>query len=432
MAGVQIFLFHRDLRLVDHYGLEAAAAAAKASKAQVLPVFIFTPEQVTEKNSLKSDNSVQFMLQSLKELATTLRQKHTRLVLLFGDNIKSLDVLTGDLEAGGHKVVGITETKDYTPYAKKREAAVKGWCSKKGVTYTTVHDLYLTEPGSIRTGTDRVFQKFTPYYEAAKKVTVPKPRGLAAVSWFKPRSTGYTHEITIAAATKKFLSRGLNPAIAVKGGRTEGLALLRALPLDYDEIRDFPARRTSMLSAHNHFGTISIREVYWSAKEASPTKTAGFIRQLFWRDFHGALMDNFEDLYGEAPYEFEGKAGLRGKTDEVARKHFAAWKKGETGHALVDAGMKQLLKTGYMHNRVRLVVASYLVKDCHVYWRWGERFFAQHLVDYDPAQNMMNWINVSSLAPFGMAPFRRHDPEASEKRLDPQGDYIDKWLDGNS
>jgi deoxyribodipyrimidine photo-lyase len=93
----------------------------------------------------------------------------------------------------------------------------------------------------------------------------------------------------------------------------------------------------------------------------------------------------------------------------------------------VDAGIRQLLATGYMHNRVRLVVASYLVKDKHVYWRWGERFFAQHLVDYDPAQNMMNWINVSSLAPFGMPPFRRHDPVASAKRLDPDNKYIEQW-----
>ena len=426
---VQIFLFHRDLRLIDHYGLEAAVQAA-ATTASVLPVFIFTPEQVTEKNPLKSDNSVQFMLQSLKELATALRQKHTRLVLLFGDNIKCLDTLRGELAAGGHKVTGITETKDYTPYAKTREAAIRGWCSKAEVSYTTAHDLYLTEPGSIRTGTNRVFQKFTPYYETAKKVAVPKPLGLAipAGKWFKPRSTAYKNEITITAAYKHFLPKGLNPAVAVKGGRTEGLALLRGLPLDYDEIRDYPARRTSMLSAHNHFGTVSVREVFWSAKQASPTKMAGFIRQLFWRDFHGALMDNFEDLYGEEPYDFEGKAALRGKTDDAARKHFAAWKRGETGHALVDAGMRQLLKTGYMHNRVRLVVASYLVKDCNVYWRWGERFFAQHLVDYDATQNMMNWINVSSLAPFGMAPFRRHDPEASAKRLDPEDEYISTWL----
>lgn len=422
---VQIFLFHRDLRLVDHYGLEAAAA----TKDSIIPVFIFTPEQVTEKNTLKSDNSIQFMLQSLKELGTTLRQKHTRLVLLYGDTVKMLKSLTDELASAGHTVTAITETKDYTPYAKKREAAVRRLTEEINAIYSAPHDLYLTEPGSVRTGTGKVFQKFTPYYEGAKQQKIPKPLGTVRPKWFKPKTTAYKHEITLAAAYKEFLPRGLNPLIAVKGGRIEGLTLLRKLPVDYDEIRDYPATRTSMLSAHNHFGTISIREVYWAAKELSPTKMEGFIRQLFWRDFHGALMDNFETLYGEAPYDFEGKSSLKGKTDEHARAKFATWKKGETGHALVDAGMKQLLATGYMHNRVRLVVASYLVKDCYVYWRWGERFFAKHLVDYDPAQNMMNWINVSSLAPFGMAPFRRHDPEASAKRLDPKNEYIHRWLD---
>lgn len=425
MAGttspVQIFLFHRDLRLVDHYGLDTAV---KASNDPILPVFIFTPEQVTKKNPLKSENSVQFMLQSLKELGVILRQKHTRLILLYGDTVKMLKSLTEELSAGGHTVSAITETRDYTPYAKKRGAAIKRFAEDIGATYADPHDLYLTEPGSIRTGTGRVYQKFTPYYEAAKGRKIPKPLGVPTAKWYRPRATAYKHEITLTAAYKEFLPDGANHTIAVKGGRTEGLALLRKLPANYDDIRDTPALATSMLSAHNHFGTISIREVYWAAKAKS---MEGFIRQLFWRDFHGSLMDHFEELYGVAPYEFEGASALKGRTDTAAKAAFAAWKTGATGHPLVDAGMQQLLKTGYMHNRVRLVVASYLVKDCHVYWRWGERFFAKHLVDYDPAQNMMNWINVSSLAPFGMAPFRRHDPEASAKRLDPEGEYVDMW-----
>ena len=431
-----MFLFHRDLRLVDHYGLEAAAEEAKRLGAKLLPIFIFTPEQVTEKNPLKSTNSIQFMLQSLKELATTLRQKGTRLLLFYGDTIDILESLKNELTSGENEFVGLAETTDYTPYAKKREEKIVKWlsgsgsgsgsCSGNNKTFTTTHDIYLTQPGSIRTGTNKVFQKFTPYYEQAKHKRIARPAGVATSNWFKPKSTGYKHEIPITEAYKKFLPKGLNPTIALKGGRTEGLALLKRLPTTYDDDRDYPAKRTSMLSAHNHFGTISIREVYWAAKELSHME--GFIRQLFWRDFHGALIDNFEDLYDVNPYDFEGKVGLRGGIGEEARKAFVAWKKGETGHRLVDAGMKQLLATGYMHNRVRLVVASYLVKDKHVYWRWGERFFAQHLVDYDVAQNMMNWINVSSLAPFGMAPFRRHDPEASAKRLDPKGEYTERWL----
>ena len=417
---VQLFLFHRDLRLYDHYGLEFASK----SKTPILPVFIFTPEQVM-KNPLKSDNSVQFMLQSLKELAVQIRQKGSRLVLLYGDTVKMLESLKKELD-----IISISETKDYTPYAKKRESNIKKFCDEHKIQHNLIHDLYLTEPGSVRTGGKKIYQKFTPYYEVAKKMKVPKPNGLSVPSslWYKPKSSAFDHEITINQAYKMFLPKGLNSSIAVKGGRIEGLHLIKHLPIDYDDIRDHPSKRSSMMSAHNHFGTVSIREVYWAAKELSPSKMEGFIRQLFWRDFFGTIMDFFEDLYEENPYEFEGKASLRGKTDESAKKKFELWKKGETGHEFVDAGMKQLLNTGFMHNRARLVVASYLVKDCHAYWRWGERFFAQHLVDYDPAQNLMNWIGTSSLLPFGMAPFRRHDPEASQKRLDPDNTYVDFWL----
>lgn len=415
-----IFLFHRDLRLVDHYGLEAAAKAAKDNQAKVLPVFIFTPEQVTEKNPLKSSNSVQFMLQSLKELAAQIRQKGSRLLLLYGDNVDALNELKKS-----HNIIGLVETRDYTPYAKKRAKKLATWAPL----YEAPHDLYLTEPGSIRTGTGKIYQKFTPYYEAAKRIHPPPLKGQAITPslWQKPKSTPYKGEITITEAYKKFAPT-LNPGIAVKGGRIEGLHLLKQLPTDYDKIRDHPVHRTSMLSAHNHFGTVSIREVFWAAKHKSPKLMEGFIRQLYWRDFHGALMEYFEDLYHASPYEFEGAANLRGHETDKAKADFKTWSKGETGHPLVDAGIKQLLLSGYMHNRVRLVVASYLVKDLKVYWRWGERFFAKHLVDYDPAQNMMNWINVSSLAPFGMAPFRRHDPEASRKRLDPDDEYINTWL----
>jgi len=414
---VQLFIFHRDLRIVDNNGLKKC----NESKIPVLPVFIFTPEQVV-KNPLKSDNSIQFMLQSLKELNTALRQKGSRLVMLFGDTVKMLESLKKEFN-----IVAVTENKDHTPYAKKREASIKKWCDSHKIEHNLVDDIYLTPPGSVRTGSKKVFQKFTPYYETARKVKIPKPTGISNADWVKPKTSAYSNELSITEAYKKFLPK-LNPNIAVKGGRAEGLHLIKNIPVDYDKIRDILAKKTSMLSAHNHFGTVSIREVYWGAKALSPTKLEGYIRQLFWRDFHGALMEYFEELYGEDPYDFEGKAQYRGKTDAKAHEHFEKWKKGETGHDLVDAGMKQLLATGYMHNRTRMVVASYLVKDCHAYWRWGERFFAQHLVDYDPAQNMMNWVGQSSLAPFGSAPFRRHDPEVTEKRLDPEHTYVDTWL----
>jgi deoxyribodipyrimidine photo-lyase len=181
-----------------------------------------------------------------------------------------------------------------------------------------------------------------------------------------------------------------------------------------------------MLSAHNHFGTLSIREVYARGKKLGLTE---FVRQLWWRDFYGHIMADFKTLYGVDAYEFQ-KMPAR-EPSEKAKKAFRDWCEAKTGVPLVDAGMNQLLRTGYMHNRVRLVVASWLVKDMGVHWRLGERFFARHLVDYDPAQNMMNWIWVASVLPFAQAPFRRIDAYKTAEKFDADGEYVKKWGTGD-
>jgi deoxyribodipyrimidine photo-lyase len=157
------------------------------------------------------------------------------------------------------------------------------------------------------------------------------------------------------------------------------------------------------------------------------TTDVEFRRQLWWRDFYGHIMADFKTLYGVEPYEFQASTPAQ---SEKADQAFKDWCAGTTGVPLVDAGMRQLLRTGYIHNRVRLAVASWLVKDSKVHWRRGERFFAQHLVDYDATQNMMNWIWVASVLPFASAPFRRIDAYKTAERFDPDGAYVKKWLEG--
>jgi deoxyribodipyrimidine photo-lyase len=217
---------------------------------------------------------------------------------------------------------------------------------------------------------------------------------------------------------RRKLLGGSRDAGVRRGGRREGIRILaHDIPKHYERDHDRLDAPTSHLSAHNHFGTVSIREVYWA------TSQEAFRRQLYWRDFYGHIMAGFEDLYGVGAYEFQAPTRWRKGEREV----FEAWSKGATGVPLVDAGIREMLATGFMHNRARMVVASWLVKDKGVHWRWGERFFAQHLVDYDPAQNMMNWIWVASVLPFASAPFRRHDPYRSAERLDPEGTYVGMW-----
>jgi deoxyribodipyrimidine photo-lyase len=435
-SGIVVFLFHRDLRIVDHRGLRFAAAQAQASGARVLPLFVFTPEQVSDKNKLRSVNSIQFMLASLEELAAAIRGDGGSLVFAYGETPTVLQALHRRFS-----LKGVVETRDYTPYAKQREAAIADLCRRIGVTHTLVDDSYLLAPGSVKNRTGRTFQKFTPFYETVRHKVIPRPLPkVAAMPWFRGGSAGgrpqtrrasrptaprtpfrFPFQVTLEQMTRRYTPHP-NPHIAVKGGRSEGLALLRAIPRDYAAIHDVPAKRTSMLSAHNHYGTVSIREVYHRGKALGLT---AFVRQLWWRDFYGHIMADFETLYNTDPYEFQKHPprplGPQQKED------FKAWCEGTTGVPLVDAGMRELLTTGYMHNRVRLVVASWLIKDKGVHWRLGERFFAQHLVDYDATQNMMNWIWVASVLPFAQAPFRKIDAYRTADKFNAEGEYVGRW-----
>jgi deoxyribodipyrimidine photo-lyase len=363
------------------------------------------------------------MITSLKSLETALKKAGSRLVCCYGDTAEVLHSL--------HRKLGIdclVDGKDYTPYAKQRIAALEKWSSASHIPYICVgEDCYLTEPGSVLNGTKKPFQKFTPYWTVARVRAVPHPVAAIEGPWIvrsgggkKTRSLrSYPMEVSLETMRRRLVPHP-NPEIAVQGGREEGLHLVHSLPTNYEKIHDVPSESTSMLSAHNHYGTVSIREVYWAGKKKG---LDAFVRQLYWRDFYGQIMDAFELLYKVHPYEFQKDRAVSDKQKDA----FDKWCKGTTGVPLVDAGMKQLLKTGYMHNRVRLVVANWLVKDMHVHWRLGERFFAQHLVDYDATQNMMNWIWVASVLPFSQAPFRKVDAYRTAEKFDPEEVYIKRW-----
>lgn len=414
MEHYYIFLFHRDLRLEDHNTLNFLSELCKKEKCVAIPMFIFTPEQVGDQAKIKSTNSIQFMIQCLMDLNKDLRKEHSRLLCYYGD---TLEVLYSFIQThNGCK--GIVETKDYTPYAKRRESNIRKLCMLHDLEHYLIEDIYLINPGELLNASNKVFQKFTPFYEKAKQRTIAKPI-TKRVQW-KHIKTILKDEVSLIEMRKKLVPKP-NNFLHVKGGRSEGLYLLKHLPKSYDTSRDYPKYATSNLSAHNHFGTLSIREVYHKGKELHLTQ---FVRQLFWRDFYGHLMNVFEDLYKKDPLEFQGERSWKTDTNM-----FNKWKEGNTDHELVNAGMKQLNSTGYIHNRVRLVCASYLVKDLGLYWRLGEQYFANKLVDYDLTQNMMNWIWVSSLLPFASAPFRRLDPESQLKILDPKKEYVSKFIE---
>jgi deoxyribodipyrimidine photo-lyase len=416
--SVLLYIFHRDFRVEDHNGLAFVKQLLKEpayKDCQVLPLFIFTPEQVTKKNPYRSLHSIQFMIESLMELNKDLHGERTRLFCFYGSNIEVIERLSTSVS-----IKAMVETKDYTPFAKKRESDFRQWCMLRSVSYFAPEDIYLTNPGTVLTETGKTFQKFTPFWETARKHPIAKPIHKVSLPWFISRLV-LEGEVHLTAMRKKLVPYE-NRRLHVKGGRSEGVSLLKKLPDSYDTTRDYPIYETSNLSAHNHYGTVSIREVFWAGKAK---KIQEFLRQLYWRDFYGHIMNDFEGLYGEDPFTFMKEAGPGWKTDTKA---FIKWCNGNTGHELVDAGMRQLNSTGYIHNRVRLVAASYLAKEERIHWRWGERYFATKLVDYDVTQNMMNWIWVSSVLPFASAPYRRLDPELQAERIDELKGYRSIWL----
>lgn len=410
--GPVVLLFHRDLRLTDHRALEKAHELTRLQTGRfILPLFVFTHDQI-DRNPLKSTPAIHFMIDCLEDLAAEVKEA--------GGTLRFAHGRTEDVLAGIRNLVAVVETRDYTPYAKQREQKIREFCEKSHIPHDVVEDIYLTNPGSVRTGAGKVFQKFTPFWEAAKRQDVPKPLPRPQrIRWASSRIR-VPHSVTLAAMRAAV---GPRLAGAQRGGRTEGLKNLAAVPKHYTETHDIMAAPTSQLSAHNHFGTLSIREVFWGVQHLPAADREAFRRQLYWRDFYGHLMAAFEDLYGVGAYEFQAPTAWRRGEKEV----FDAWSRAETGVPLVDAAMRQLLTTGFMHNRARMLVASWLVKDKGVHWRWGERFFARHLVDYDPAQNMMNWIWIASVLPFASAPFRRHDPDRYATRFDPDGKYREKY-----
>ena len=410
--SINIFLFHRDLRLEDNEPLQLAL-----KKGPVLPVFIFTPEQVSDRAPIRSIKSIACLLHSLRDLNDDLEKHfHTRLHIFYGDIIGTLNNIRKHYE-----IESLFETKDYTPYAKLREQTISKWCESNKINYEAHEYLYLFPLGTIKSKTGKVYQKFTPFYEAASKHSIPKPEGLVKGK-FVSDSKGLKY-LSVSEANKAVL-KGQDPGkLFYEGGRKEGLKLLHSLPENYNKTHDMMAVETSGLSVHHHNGTVSVRESYWIAKNHS--NMSEFVRQLFWRDFYGQIVAFFEELYKENPYTFQSKwASLTPKQS----KDFSDWCNGTTGIEIIDAGMTQLNTVGYMHNRARLVTASYLVKTLHIPWRYGEQYFANHLLDYDFTQNFCNWCFISSVLPFSEAPFRKHSPENYQKRFDPEFEYVNTYL----
>ena len=404
-----LFIFRRDFRIVDNNGLNVLSKLCK----NVYTIFIFTPEQVGSANNYKSNNSVKFMIESLESLASEIKAQGGQLHTFYGKNTK---VIADCIKSWGINIVAFNI--DITPYARERDDDIVKMCQKMDVDVVKEQDYYLHPPGSIKTMGGEPYQKFTPYYEKASKIKVPEPLAKKQLP-LTSKDANIPNKISLEQAMKRFTR--INPNILVRGGRPEALQLLsRAVRTihNYNAIHNDLSLQTSELSASIKFGCISIREAY-KAFHDKP----GIIRQLYWRDFYANIMYEFPHVIGHS---------LKPKYDKIHWHHnsklFDAWCKGETGYPIVDAGMRQMNTTGYMHNRARLIVASFLVKTLLIDWREGEEYFAQTLTDYDPSNNNGNWQWISGGGADSQPYFRVFNPWRQAAEYDPTCEYMKKWV----
>jgi deoxyribodipyrimidine photo-lyase len=280
----------------------------------------------------------------------------------------------------------------------------------------------------------KIYQKFTPFYNAVSKFKIPAPTGYAKGPFYKgdignSSLSKVEKEIFKTASSKKEAQ-----SRAFTGGRKEGLKFLKNLKSikNYDEVRNMMPLSTSNLSVHHHYGTVSIRESYAAAQKlvnAGAKQMKEFQRQLFWRDFYGALCGNFDKFYkSKASKDLLELVKERPKLSQKKQELYDAWCNGTTGIDIVDAGINQLNATGFCHNRSRLILSSILVKTWGVNWQYGAGYFAEKLVDYDFTQNTMNWLFIAGGYPFSEAPFRKVNPDRQAKILDSEGVYRNRWL----
>ncbi len=405
-----LFIFRRDLRLDDNSGL---INACKQSD-EVIPSFFFYNDLLDPSSAKFRPNLIQFMYESLVDLSVQLGNKGSRLNVFYGNSL--LNEFEKVIKE--HEIDAVFVNEDYTLYSKRRDIALMKICKDNNKDFHSFSDYLLTRPGDVLTKENKPYKVFTPFFKASSLLKINKP----AKNNFKNYKYLQNNNKDLTPLTRLFVE---NEFLAQKGGRKEALIRLKTIKKlnDYKEIRNLPyIDGTTCLSAHIKFGTVSVREIYWNIREHLGAESQ-LITELFWRDFYAHLAYFFPHVFGNS---FIPKYGdIEWEND---KQKFKAWCNGATGFPIVDAGMRQLNKTGWMHNRVRMIVASFLTKDLHIDWKWGEKYFASKLVDYDPCSNNGGWQWAASTGADAQPYFRIFNPWRQQERFDKDAEYIKRWV----
>ncbi|WP_371749232.1 deoxyribodipyrimidine photo-lyase [Streptomyces sp. NBC_00280] len=408
--NVSVVLFTSDLRLHDHPPLRAGLDDGRG----VVPLFVRDP--AVDGAGFAVPNRLAFLADCLSDLDAGLRERGGRLVVRHGDLVG--EVCRVAAEAGADEV---HMAADVSGHARRREDRLRRALEADGVRLH-VHDTVTTAvaPGAVVPAASDHFAVFTPYFRHWSRQQLREPLGA-------PRTVRVPDGVGSAALPSRSGLPGLSEGLAA-GGETEGrarlTAWLRAGVGTYEEGHDdLAGDATSRLSPHLHFGTLSSVELVHRARRAGGPGADAFVRQLAWRDFHRQVLAARPDA-AVADYRTR-KDCWRSETE--AREDIEAWKEGRTGYPIVDAAMRQLRYEGWMHNRGRLLTASFLAKTLYVDWRVGARYFLDLLVDGDIANNQLNWQWMAGTGT-DSRPNRVLNPVTQAKRYDPDGAYVHRWV----
>lgn len=398
--NINIFWFRRDLRLRNNNGLYHCLKAGLP----VLPVFIFDENIL---NKLDEDDArVNYIYKSLKEINRELKEYGSSLFVSHGTPLQVVkDIICI------YNVKNIFTNSDYEPYARLRDEEISRFLKPKDISFYEFKDHVIFEKSEISKHNNEPYTVFTPYKRKWLEQFLPD-RSLKAYP---------AHEYFTS-----FLSCSLKfPSLKTIGFESNSLSFpninYESILNNYSETRNIPSvEGTSKLSVHLRFGTISIREV---AAKAVLLKADSWLNQLIWRDFYSMILWHFPST---VEYSFKKQY------DNIQwinkEEDFKAWCEGQTGYPIVDAGMRQLNETGWMHNRLRMITASFLCKHLLIDWRWGEAYFARKLLDYDLANNVGGWQWAAGSGNDAAPYFRIFNPELQTKKFDPQLQYIKKWV----
>lgn len=407
---MNIFLFHRDLRFHDNLALEALLEKSS----EICFVFIFNKNQTDpKKNDYFSPKAFKFM----KKRLWALNQKYHINFFEANSEIEVFEALQKQ-----QSISRIYTNKDFTPFAKKRDLELKAFCEREDIEYnSSFNDYLLFNPGDIVSKDKNYFKTFNPFYQMclAKYKDVPQPKVKKRKIITKKIQSPFSFDLKEQDFSTDLPFLAPNVFAEIKKIK------------DYNSSRNFLdiENSTSKISAAIKFGVISSRELFWFCVNYFNKLDNSFLRQVLWREFnyHHYILASQKGEYifgNNIQRKFDSFPWIKDENDSNCQK----WKSAQTGVSIVDAAMNQLHQTGFMHNRARLIVASYLTKDLNIHWKLGEKHFANHLIDYDPIVNQESWQWVAGPGLDFRNAYRLFAAEIQAEKFDPKGIYRNKYL----